>query len=352
MKKIVTIVGARPQFIKMALVSEALRQRKIREVVIHTGQHYDKEMSELFFRELDISKPDYNLRVGSGQHGEQTARMLIGIEKALLAEEPAMVLVYGDTNSTLAGALAASKLNIKLAHIEAGLRSYNMKMPEEINRIVTDKLSSILFCPTKIAVENLKKEGISKGVYLVGDVMYDLLRGRIAYIGKSKYNFPYILCTIHRAENTDSLNSMKKIFKALAIIGYRVVLPLHPRTHGSLKKYKIIIPPNVIVTKPVGYKDMLSLERYAKVIITDSGGVQKEALILGTPCVTIRGETEWLETVECGMNKLAGTSSKSIIDAVKKSFIRRKSISPGKIYGDGTAHKKIAMIISKELKAL
>ncbi|MDO8525143.1 MAG: UDP-N-acetylglucosamine 2-epimerase (non-hydrolyzing) [Candidatus Omnitrophota bacterium] len=350
MAGIVTIIGARPQFIKMALVSEALKRKRIKEIVIHTGQHYDAEMSGLFFKELGIRCPDYNLGVGSGSHGGQTARMLAGIEKALLAERPDMVLVYGDTNSTLAGALAAAKINIKIAHVEAGLRSYNRNMPEEINRVITDRISGALFCPTNTAVKNLRKEGISKGVYLVGDVMYDLLKLMIGKIGKSGRGYPYILCTIHRAENTDSRDNMKEIFAGLRGLGARVVLPIHPRTLECVRKYKIDVPSNVIITGPAGYKEMLGLQRWAEAVITDSGGVQKEAFILGTPCVTIRSETEWTETVKSGMNKIVGQSSERIISAVRDYRRVRPAADPEKFYGDGNAHRRIADILRKEIK--
>ncbi len=351
MKKIVTVIGARPQFIKMALVSKALRKRRIKEVVVHTGQHYDREMSKLFFDELGIRRPDYNLGVGSGPRGAQITGMLTGIEKALLEAKPAMVLVYGDTNSTLAGALAAVKADIKIAHVEAGLRSYNRCMPEEINRVITDKVSGALFCPTNIAVKNLKKEGISKGVFLVGDVMYDLLKTVINKIDKPSFGRPYILCTVHRAENTDSRGNMKEIFKALRGAGARVILPIHPRTSGCIKKYDITIPANVTIIKPVGYKEMLGLEKWAEVVITDSGGVQKEAFILGAPCVTIRNETEWTETVDSGMNKVAGQSSEKIISAIRACGRIRSAVGPEKFYGDGRAHQRIADILNKELKA-
>ena len=350
MKKVVTIIGARPQFIKMALVSKALRVKNIKEIVVHTGQHYDKEMSESFFRELRIRRPDYNLNIRSGLHGEQTAAMLLAVEKVLIRERPQIVLVYGDTNSTLAGALAAAKLNIRVAHVEAGLRSYNNSMPEEVNRIITDKISSLFFCPTKIAVENLRKEGIRKGVHLVGDVMYDLLKIRIRAMKKPRRHGQYALCTIHRAKNTDTSGNLREIFKALKHIRKKVVLPLHPRTAKYLKRHRISVPANVELIKPVGYGEMLNLEKNAAVVITDSGGVQKEAFILGVPCVTMRNETEWLETVESGMNQVVGSRSRDIISAVKKALGHRVKTDPHIFYGDGFAHRRIADIIYKELK--
>ena len=351
MKKIATVIGARPQFVKMAMVSRELRSRGIKEIVVHTGQHYDKCMSGIFFKELRIPAPDYNLGIGSARHGEQTARMLQGIERILVKEKPALVLVYGDTNSTLAGALAASKLNIPAAHIEAGLRSYNNRMPEEINRIVADSVSELLFCPTAVAVNNLKKEGRRKGVYLVGDVMYDSIKKYRRDIDKVR--LPgiagnRILCTIHRAENTDNPANLRQIFSALAGLESEVLIPLHPRTAGYLKKYGIKVGGNIRLVKPVGYIEMLKLEKDAPLVITDSGGVQKEAFIFGVPCVTLRNETEWTETVRSGMNSLVGASGKKLAEAVKRAAAGpRRRIDPEKVYGDGTAHKKIVDILEK-----
>ncbi len=351
MKKIATIIGARPQFVKMALVSRELRSRNISEVVIHTGQHYDKCMSGIFFKELKIRRPDYNLGVGSAAHGEQTARMLMGIEKVLAKEKPDIVLVYGDTNSTLAGALAAAKLNITVGHVEAGLRSYNKRMPEEINRIAADSVSGLLFCPTKTAVANLEKEGRRKGVYLVGDVMYDSIkkyRRAIDKAGLPGTAGSGILCTIHRAENTDDPSNLRQIFAGLAKLGREVLIPLHPRTAGFLKKYGIKVSRNIRLIKPVGYIEMLKLEKNASVIITDSGGVQKEAFIFGVPCVTLRNETEWVETVRGGMNVLTGVSGEKLAKAVKGAVAApRRHIDPEKAYGNGTAHKKIVDILEK-----
>ena len=242
MKMIVTVIGARPQFIKMALVSHVLKEKRIKEIIVHTGQHYDENMSDIFFKEFQIPIPDYNLRVGSDSQGVQTARMLMGIEKILLKEKPQLVVVYGDTNSTLAGALAAAKLNISVAHVESGLRSYNRNMPEEINRLITDRLASILFCPTKTSVYNLKKEGIAQGVYLTGDVMYDLIKRHVPRSGSANVDKgKYILCTIHRSENTDSKSNLKNIFTALSRIKGNILLPVHPRTKKMLKVFKINI---------------------------------------------------------------------------------------------------------------
>lgn len=351
MKKIVTIIGARPQFIKMALVSKALKDRSVKEVIIHTGQHYSKNMSGIFFRELKIRKPDYDLGVGSGSHAAQLARMLIGIEGVLKKERPDIVMIYGDTNSTLAGALAAAKLNIRIAHVEAGLRSNNFDIPEEVNRVMVDSVSSIFLCPTRDGVDNLKKEGKVRGVYLVGDVMYDSVKKCMDKIKSSRYESRYALCTIHRAENTDDARSLKNIFKALGKIRENIIMPLHPRTAKYIKKYRVTIAPNIKVIDPVCYSEMLSLEKGASVIITDSGGVQKESLILGIPCVTLRNETEWVETVKSGVNRIVGTDPRKIVSAVSAMRRSKKRVSPERFYGDGRAHERIADIIKKELRA-
>lgn len=350
MKKIVTVIGARPQFIKMGLVSKELKTQKIKEIIIHTGQHYNKNMSEIFFKELNISKPHYNLGIVSTSHSEQIAKMLPGIEKILLKHKPGMVMVYGDTNSTLAGALAAAKVNIRVAHVEAGLRSNNFSMPEEINRVVTDSVSSVFFCPTVASVRNLKMEGRKKGVYFVGDVMYDSIKKYERYIKRAPLSQDYILCTIHRAENTDNKTNLKNIFKGLAGLRGHIILPLHPRTKKCLKKYRIKTRPNIELIEPVGYVKMLSLEKNAKLIMTDSGGVQKEALIFGVPCVTLRNETEWVETLDSGMNFLAGTSPKKIVLMAKKALRNRKKRNFSSLYGNGLAYRSIVRILAKELR--
>lgn len=349
MKKIVTIVGARPQFIKMALVSKALKSRRIKEIVIHTGQHYDKNLSDIFFKELNIPRPAYNLGVGSGLHGEQTAKMLIGIEKLLLQEKPNIILVYGDTNSTLAGALAAVKLGICVAHVEAGLRSFNPNMPEETNRVITDSISSIFFCPTKESVDNLRREGQTRGVYRVGDVMYDSIKRYASSFNNRNKSGEYMLCTIHRAENTDNADKLRRIFKTLGLIKKRIIMPLHPRTEKLLKEYKIRLSDNVKIIKPVSYREMLNLERHAKLIITDSGGVQKEAFIFNIPCVTLRTETEWVETVENRSNVITGISENKILSAINNVSRVRKNVNPEEFYGDGFAYKRIADILAAEL---
>lgn len=353
--KIISIVGARPQFIKLAGLSHLMRYY-FNEIILHTGQHYNNEMSDIFFRQLKINKPKYNLGVGSKSQGEQTSLMIAGVEKVLSKENPNLVLVYGDTNSTLAGALAARKLNIPIGHIEAGLRSYNKKMSEEINRIVSDHISDILFCPSKSSVNNLKKEGIIKNVYLVGDIMKETLLKFSAYSEKHSSIIrdlglmpqDYYLLTIHRAENTDSIRILKTMIKILGGLNAQIVFPLHPRTRKKIKEFSIIIPPNIKAIPPVGYLDMLALEKNARIILTDSGGVQKEAFFLRIPCVTLRDETEWVETVDSGMNVVAGTNRNRILKGID-CFLKRK-IAILRIrdpYGYGGGAIKIVEIIRK-----
>ena len=303
--KIVTIIGARPQFIKHAILSKEIRKYH-NEIVIHTGQHYDFNMSELFFNDLDIPNPDYNLNIGSGPHGEQTGEMLSRIEKVLRKEKPDLVLVYGDTNSTLAGALAASKLNIKIVHVEAGLRSFDKSMPEEINRVIVDHVSDYKFCPSYSSICNLAKEGMTKNVYDVGDVMGDILKENLKLV-KQKYKNKYVLVTIHRPSNTDNEKNLTDIVNQLNLLEYDVIFPVHPRTANKLDEYGLMdkLNDNVKLIRPVGYTDMLGLESYAEFIITDSGGIQKEAYLLGIPCITVRGNTEWIETVNSGWNVLS-----------------------------------------------
>jgi len=350
--KIASIVGARPQFIKCAPLSRELRKEH-EEILIHTGQHYDHEMSDIFFEELNIPKPDYNLGIGSCNQGEQTGKMLIEIEKVFLKEKPEMVLVYGDTNSTLAGALAASKLHIKLAHVEAGLRSFDRRMPEEINRILSDHVSDLLLCPTQTAIDNLGKEGITEGVHLVGDVMVDALKyywkmarekSRILEeLGLEKGK--YVVITVHRPGNTDSKDSMSNIIEALGQSGKITVFPVHPRTMKYMREYGICdnIPSNVKLIQPVGYLDMLRLMGDAEKILTDSGGIQKEAYMLEVPCITLRMNTEWVETLGDGWNVLVGADSKKIVKALNefKPRDRKKDI-----FGNGFACEKIREIIN------
>ncbi|ACI19378.1 non-hydrolyzing UDP-N-acetylglucosamine 2-epimerase [Dictyoglomus thermophilum] len=353
--KVVSIVGARPQFIKLAPFSAELRKNGIKEVILHTGQHYDENMSELFFKELEIPEPDYNLGIGSGSHGEQTGRMLIGIEEVLVKEKPDVVIVYGDTNSTLAGALASAKIHIPLAHVEAGLRSFNKKMPEEINRIVADHLSDILFCPTETAVENLKREGIEKGVYLVGDVMFDALM-HFSKLAKEKSKIleklslnpkDYYLITVHRAENTDNPERLKNIFSAISELDKEVIFPIHPRTKNRLKELGLegYLRGRVRIIDPVGYLDMIELEKNALAILTDSGGVQKEAFWLRVPCITLREETEWVETLKYGWNILVGSNKERILEAIK-NIKNGKEIS----FENDYASPKMREVLIKELE--
>lgn len=349
--KIVSIVGARPQFIKAAPVSKLVR-KEFSEILVHTGQHYDQNMSPIFFKELSIPKPDYNLGIGSGFHGEQTGKMLIEIEKVLMIEKPNIVLVYGDTNSTAAGSLAGAKLRIPVVHVEAGLRSFNSKMPEEINRVIADHLSDLLFCPTQTAVNNLGKEGITKGVYNVGDVMYDSLifykklAGQKSKILQTLGLKPksYLFATVHRPENTDKKSNLQNIFRAFGESNENIILPIHPRTNKMLEQFKIKIPQSVKIIEPLGYLDSLQLQANAKKILTDSGGIQKEAYILGVPSITLRSETEWIETVEDGWNTLVGSNKKEILKKIK-SFSpngRRKDI-----FGDGEAAQQIVSVLKK-----
>tara|TARA_Y100000294_G_scaffold157819_1_gene159693 strand:- start:794 stop:1891 length:1098 start_codon:yes stop_codon:yes gene_type:complete len=361
--KIITIIGARPQFIKAAVVSKLLKnQDKIEEIIVHTGQHYDEKMSGLFFNELEMPVPAYNLGVGSASHGEQTARMIEEIEKILLKEKPGLVLLYGDTNSTLAGSIAAAKMRSKIVHVEAGLRSFNKTMPEEINRIITDRVSDILFCPTVTAVENLKKEGIKEGVYLVGDVMYDsilcfekecnVMTETLKKIILEKENETkrFLLATIHREENTNSMEKLSSILGAMGQMNEKIILPLHPRTFKYIRNEKLSCKNNIKVIDPVSYKEMLYLVKNASIVLTDSGGIQKEAFIFGVPCITFREETEWIETVESGMNKLVGSSAKSILEVYNEYLVNRKNLvpNPGDYYGNGNSARKIIEILTNQ----
>lgn len=353
MTHIATIVGARPQFIKAAVVSRALSQRGIQETLIHTGQHFDANMSAVFFDELEIPHPGHNLGIGGGTHGENTGRMIEAIEKTLIEIRPDWVLVYGDTDSTLAGTLAAAKLHIPVAHVEAGLRSFNRRMPEEINRVLTDHAASLLFAPTQAAIQHLANEGIGGDkVHCVGDVMYD---AALFYGAKAKQSSAvlvrlglapnaYILATIHRAENTDTPQRLRNILDAFARIGRPVVLPLHPRTRSRLAAQAIALPANVIAIEPVGYLDMVMLEQNAQLIATDSGGVQKEAFFHRVPCVTLREETEWTELIEAGWNRLAPPdSAQAVAQRIEAALASEgKEIAP---YGNGDATGRIARAI-------
>jgi len=351
--KILTILGARPQFIKAGSVSrEISRYSEIKEIIIHTGQHYDANMSDIFFEEMQIPKPDYFLGIGGKTHGAMTGQMIEKIEEVALKEKPDWIMVYGDTNSTLAGAIVASKLHIKLAHIEAGLRSFNMKMPEEINRILTDRVSNILFCPTDIAIENLKNEGYgnfdckivkSDDVMQDGAIFYKNLAVKPSIIQNSKLNIQnYILCTIHRAENTDEETRLRGIFEALEEIAKekQVILPLHPRTRNIINNLKLNIQ-NLILIDPVGYLEMVWLIDNCNLVMTDSGGLQKEAYFFEKQCITLRDETEWVELVECGVNTLVGADKEKILEAFKnhpKFNIKHSKLN---LYGGGKASKKI-----------
>ena len=366
--RIVSIVGARPQFIKAATVSRAIAAHNearagivIDEKLVHTGQHYDENMSQVFFDELEIPRPAYNLGVGSGTHAEQTGRMLERIEKVLLGEKPDIVLVYGDTNSTLAGALTAAKLHMPVGHVEAGLRSFVRAMPEELNRVVTDHVSRLLFCPTPTAVANLAREGISRGVHQVGDVMYDSVlfyARKVAPLEEStlrRLGFArkaYYLATVHRAENTDRRERLAGIFAAFDRIASEacpVVVPLHPRTVKCLRQYGLETGKSVRVIDPASYLEMVVLEKNACQVLTDSGGVQKEAYFLGVPCVTLRDETEWVETVEAGWNILAGCNSDAIVEAVSRASAAHGA-TDGALYGNGDAAGRICEIL-KEYRA-
>ena len=372
--KICTIIGARPQFIKAAAVSRAIAAHNrdvsrltpnpslLTEIIIHTGQHYDNDMSAVFFRELEIPTPAYNLGIGSGRHGTQTGQMLAGIEEILLKEKPDWVLIYGDTNSTLAGALAASKLHIPIAHVEAGLRSFNRRMPEEINRVMADHLSTLLFCPSQTAVDNLRAEGIppdglclapyssrlTPNVFIVGDVMADAFRFAATKLSQKSDVLQrlkieekrYYLATIHRAENTDDQQRLYNIMNAFSKIAEKaiVILPLHPRTKKILGNKISMFNPALRIIDPVGYFDIVALQKSALMILTDSGGMQKEAYWSQVPCITLRDETEWVETIETGWNVLAGADYDRIIQAV---VTIKPHMEQPPLYGDGHAAGKI-----------
>lgn len=345
--KIVTIIGARPQFIKAASLSrEILKHSNVEEVIVHTGQHFDANMSDVFFEEMQIPKPKYNLEVNSLGHGAMTGRMLEKIEEILKNEIPDWLLVYGDTNSTLAGALAAKKMHVKVAHVEAGLRSFNMDMPEEVNRILTDRISNVLFCPTQEAVNNLETEGYKNfdiSIENVGDIMYDsaIFYGKLSKRNvQRKIEGDYVLATIHRAENTDSEEKLKNIFESLNKINkeIKVVLPLHPRTKKYIEKYNIATEINLI--EPVGYLEMISLIDNSKAVITDSGGLQKEAYFFGKQCFTLRDQTEWVELIAAKCNMLIDVLKEDITSIVLSKINNKLDFSKN-IYGDGTTSKQI-----------
>ena len=381
MKKIITVIGARPQIIKAAAISRAIKNNfsdKILEVIVHTGQHYDENMSQIFFEELEIPIPNFNLNVGSGSHGEQTAKMLEGLENIYMQEKPDAVIVYGDTNSTIAGALAASKIHIPVIHIEAGLRSFNKAMPEEINRIACDHMSTLLFTPSETGHRNLLNEGIKNDqkeaasidnpkIYLCGDIMYDnSLYFSAVSEQKSKIlkeleitTDEFILCTIHRDTNTDDTANLNAIFRALLRIqktsNLKIVLPLHPRTKKKLNTHldenlltEINQNKNFKIIPPLGFLDIISLEKNARLIITDSGGLQKEAFFFQKPCVILREQTEWIEIVENGNALIAGANELKIISSVETLFKRTDFTYPN-LYGDGNAANFICKKITEEL---
>lgn len=369
--KLVTIIGARPQFIKAAILSMKIQtsfSENIQEILVHTGQHYDENMSDIFFEEMKIPKPKYQLNIGSRSHGVQTGKMLMGIEAVLVKEKPDLVIVYGDTNSTAAGCLAASKLHIPIAHIEAGLRSNNMAMPEEQNRIIADHLANFLFCPTKTAIVNLRKEGLihlmkkkSKHnlpivVENVGDIMYEAIlyyknmaqshSNILEKNGLSPGN--YCLATIHRAENTDEPTSLRNIFEAFKQLKETIIIAVHPRTKKFISEYHIQVPENIHIIDPVGYLDMIQLESKAKIIFTDSGGVQKEAYFLRIPCITLRNETEWTETQQDDWNKVVGNETQKILSAYSYilgiNYNKKKQTS---FFGRGDTSEKIIKTLMK-----
>jgi UDP-GlcNAc3NAcA epimerase len=351
--KLLSVVGARPQFIKASPVSRTLRKHH-QEILVHTGQHYDYDMSDVFFEDLGIPAPDYHLAIGSGRHGAQTGAMLQAIETVLEKERPDIVIVYGDTNSTLAASLAAAKLHIPVAHIEAGLRSFNRAMPEEINRVVADHISTWLFVPSAISRDQLMKEGVQSGVHIVGDIMYDalllhrnhadtasLVLDRLGLSPKS-----YYVATVHRAENTDRRENLASIFGGLGQLDKPVVMPIHPRTLKKIEEFQILLQENIKPLEPLGYLDMLKLQSQASCILTDSGGVQKEAYYLSVPCVTLRSETEWVETVTAGWNLICGTASIAIVEGVRK--MEGCQAPHPNLYGDGATAQRIVEILSRD----
>lgn len=349
--KVYSILGARPQFVKAAALSKEFIKQGVDESIIHTGQHYDYEMSQLFFDELGIPAPKLFLGIGGGTHGEMTGEMLVRLEQCFLNEHVDVVLVYGDTNSTLAGALAASKIHIPIVHVEAGLRSYNSKMPEEVNRVLTDHLSALLFCSSDIGAENLKKEGITKGVSVVGDIMVDanrMARGLIAKYDENNFNEciqggqSYAILTLHRAENTDNPHILREIFKQLHKVDLTIHFPVHPRTKKAIEKAGIKIGANINLLDPVGYLEMMKLLISAEMVLTDSGGLQKEAYWNRVPCITIRKETEWLETLDSGWNILVGEDLDQLADIIKR--VKRPEVYK-ELYGDGCAEKIVTKIV-------
>jgi len=362
MIKAITIIGTRPQYIKASVVSPFLKDSGIDEAIIDTGQHYSRNLSDIFIDDLNISKIKYNLEIGSSTHGKQTGQMLEGIEKILMQETPDCTIVYGDTNSTLAGALAAAKLHIPVIHIEAGLRCYNRELPEEVNRVIIDHISHLLFTPILTANENLKKEGITRNVFFAGDVMYDLalnVRKNLdieSILGKFKLEKrKFVLVTFHRQENTDQPEALKKIWQALIQLaekGIKIFFPIHPRTLKALESHRLIkgkIPANLVLVDPISYRDMVALETAAGCIITDSGGVQKEAYFHGTRCIILRKETSWVELIRNNWNILAGTNTTKIVNKTINLLKSPAAKEKSSIFGDGNAGKKIAKLIRQHI---
>ena len=352
MTNIITIVGARPQFIKAAPVSKALKEFGLVEALVHTGQHYDRIMSDVFFEQLDIPAPAVNFGVGSDSHALQTAKIMIKLDALFAENRPDAVLVYGDTNSTLAGSLTASKLEIPVIHIEAGLRSFNKNMPEEKNRVLTDHISDFLFCPTQRAIDNLRRENVKGRLHIVGDTMKDAV-DMFTPIALAKSDIlqrlglrgqKFILATIHRHYNTDNQVKLEELFKAFSKIDHKIIIPAHPRLQSKIDMYKIKLPKNVVLSKPVSYFDMLVLQRNAEVIVTDSGGLQKEAYFHKKPCITLRPETEWVETIDVGCNTLAWDNAGIVVTAIE-SALMGPVLSYPQLFGNGNAAAAVAQII-------
>jgi len=346
--KVLSVVGARPQFIKLAPLSQEI-QKYHQAIIVHTGQHFDEEMSKLFFQDLNITEPDYNLEISGGTHGEQTGKMIIEIEKVLMNEKPAVVIVFGDTNSTLAGSLASSKLNIPTIHIEAGLRSFNRTMPEEINRIVADHTSDFLFAPTDTAIKNLYNEGLKEKSFLTGDIMVDSLNMAYKLAKKKVTEFNqysnYYLLTLHRPYNVDNPTNLERILTNLGLLDKQILFPVHPRTRNIIKQYRITLSDNFKLLKPLGYIEFINLQFNAKKIITDSGGIQKEAYILKKPCITLRSETEWIETVESGWNLLLNPDSGEKMLQKIEEF--EPPLSHPLLFGEKVSKKMVGVINEK-----
>jgi UDP-GlcNAc3NAcA epimerase len=349
---VIIVAGARPQFIKCAPLAAALRKAGDKVQILHTGQHYDAGMSDVFFEELNIPAPEWNLGCGGGTHGQMTGAMLAGVEGILMTNQPDWVVVFGDTNSTLAGALAAAKLNLPLAHVEAGVRSHNRRMPEEINRICTDHISDLLFCSSEAGREQLACEGVTRGVHVTGDIMADAFLHTASKVQGHTFRFapdtsPWALLTLHRAENTEFPARLRSIFEALRRWGHPAVFPVHPRTRIVLERGQLTVPANVHMIEPLGFHDMITALLASSVLLTDSGGMQKEALWAGKPCVTLRDETEWVETVEAGWNVVAGAGEETILAALARPV---PAGPPPALYGDGRAAARIVSCLQSVSK--